>query len=103
MINEDFLSHQKRLPGTYRHKEIRRGLSVCRLVAHVHEVLLRLRGGAKVSHAALINDADLVEQLEQRLSGLVDRNDGCEIVNVGSNAQGSDESLTRGQYNGMNI
>ena len=43
---------------------------------------------AKIRHAALIDDANLVKVLVQRLSSLVDGNDGSRVEDVGRDAQG---------------
>ena len=46
---------------------------------------------AKIRHAALIYDANLVKVLVQRFSGLVDGNDGRRVEDVGCDAQGFDK------------
>ena len=48
-------------------------------------------GGAKIRHAALIDDTNLVKVLVQRLSSLVDGNDGGRMEDVGRDAQGLDK------------
>ena len=58
---------------------------------HVDEMLPCLVGGPKVRHAALIDDTDLVKVLVQRLSSLVDGNDGGRMEDVGRDAQGLDK------------
>ena len=46
---------------------------------------------AKIRHAALIDNANLVKMLVQRLSSLVDGNDGSRVEDVGRYAQGFDK------------
>ena len=46
---------------------------------------------AKIRHAALIYDANLVKVLVQRLSGLVDGNDGGCVEDIGRDTQGLDK------------
>lgn len=46
---------------------------------------------AKIRHAALIDDANLVKVLIQRLSSLVDGNDGGRVEDVGRDAQRFDK------------
>ena len=48
-------------------------------------------GSAKVRHAALIDDANLVKVLVQRLSSLIDGNDGSRVEDVGRDAQRFDK------------
>ena len=48
-------------------------------------------GGAKIRHAALIDDANLVKVFVQRLSSLVDGNDGGRVEDVGRDAQRFDK------------
>ena len=50
-----------------------------------------LVSGAKIRHAALIDDANLVKVLVQRLPSLVDGNDGSRVEDVGRDAQGLDK------------
>ena len=46
---------------------------------------------AKICHTALIDDANLVKVLVQRLSSLIDGNDGGRMEDVGRDAQGLDK------------
>jgi len=46
---------------------------------------------AKIRHAALIDDTNLVKVLVQRLSSLVNGNDGGRVEDVGRDAQGFDK------------
>ena len=62
-------------------------MTVGRLVSHVDEVLPGLVGRSEVNLLALVDHADLVEDLVELLASLVDRNDSRLTANVGGNAQ----------------
>ena len=68
-------------------EEVGGRLTVSGLVPHVDEVLARLVGGTVVDLLALVDHADLVEDLVELLASLVDRNDSRLTANVGGNAQ----------------
>ena len=72
-------------------EEVGSRLTVSGLVTHVDEVLARLVGGTVVDLLALVDNADLVEDLVELLASLVDRNDSRLTANVGGNAQGLHE------------
>lgn len=72
-------------------EEVGRGLSVRGLVSHVDEVLPSVFGGPEVRHLALVEHANLIEKLVQRLACLVNSNDGCHMSNVGGQPEGADE------------
>ena len=54
------------------HEEICSRLTVGGFVPKVDEILARLLGRSKVCHLTLVDDANLVEEIVERLSGLVD-------------------------------
>ena len=72
-------------------EEIGRGLAVSRLVPHVNEVLPRPVRRTEVNLLALVDDADLVEDLVQLLACLVNGDDTGLTADVGRDADGLDE------------
>ena len=70
-------------------------MTVGGLVPHVDEVLLRLVRRAEIDLLALVDHADLVEDLVELLAGLVDRDNGRLTADIGGNAQSLHELKSR--------
>lgn len=75
-------SYTKRMSKTDRNKEIGRRLSVGRLISHVDEVLPCSISWPKVCHSPFIYDANLIEKFIERLSGLVNRNNSRQTIQI---------------------
>ena len=60
----------------HRNKEVRRGLTIGRDVTHIDEVLSSKLDRAKINHSSFVDEANFIESIIKRLSGLVYRNDG---------------------------
>lgn len=73
------------------HEEICSRLTVGGFVPKVDEILARLLGRSKVCHLTLVDDANLVEEIVERLSGLVDGDDRRHPGHIGSNTKRLDE------------
>lgn len=74
-----------------RNQEVRRCLSVRRLVSHFNEVLPRLRRLSIVDHLSFIDYADFVKQLVQNLRSLVNGDDRCETQSLCRYTERADE------------
>lgn len=89
----EYRTNTKRLAReTCRNKEIRSCLPVGWFVSHIDKVLSCFVRGSEVCHLSLINNADLVKELIERLSCLVYGNDGGGSIHIRSDAQSSAES-----------
>lgn len=78
-------------------EEIRRGLTVGWLVAHVEEVLASSVCRSEVRHASFIDNAHLVKDLVERFGGLIDRDRGGQPAHICGDTKGTGKFKSSGR------
>ena len=76
-------------------KKVGRGLAIGRNVSHVDEILPSKVDRAEIDHPSFVDNANFVESVIKRLSGLIYRDDGGMMSDIRGGSEGTNEFKSR--------